>query len=136
MPDDLQEINVYRGGRVAGRRRFARVSLGAAVAGTVVAVLTACTGGGTQSTPSATPSATGPAAPTQAGSAPAAQPAPSVIKAAPTSPPAKVCGSGSVLAGPAAAPNGAISVPAGDNSDFTFNQANATYWFAPGVHTL
>src|SRR6185437_14591523 len=87
---------------MAGRRRFARVSLGAAVAGTAVAVLTACTGGGgSQSTQ-----------------------------------PAKVCGSNSVLAGPSTAPNGAISVPAGDNSDFTFNQANATYWFAPGVHTL
>ena len=119
---------------MAGRRRFARVSLGAAVAGTVVAVLTACTGGGGGS--QSTQSATGSAAPTQAGTAPAAPPTPSVIKAAPTTPPAKVCGSDSVLTGPSTAPNGAISVPAGDNSDFTFNQANATYWFAPGVHTL
>src|SRR6185437_12465816 len=118
---------------MAGRRRFARVSLGAAVAGTAVAVLTACTGGGGSQS---TQPATGPPAPTQAGTAPTASPTPSVIKAAPTTPPAKVCGSDSVLAGPSTAPNGAISVPAGDNSDFTFNQANATYWFAPGVHTL
>jgi hypothetical protein len=34
------------------------------------------------------------------------------------------------------APAGSVTVPAGDNSSFTFNTANTTYWFAPGTHTL
>ena len=54
---------------------------------------------------------------------------------APTSPPALICGNHSILDGPATAPAGAVSVPAGDNS--SLNPApNKTYWFAPGVHTL
>ena len=45
-----------------------------------------------------------------------------------------------MLNGPATPPAGAQVVPAGDNSatvgtDWTMN-ANETYWFAPGVHTL
>jgi hypothetical protein len=54
----------------------------------------------------------------------------------PTAPPARVCGSKSILDGPSAAPKGAIIVPAGDNSDVAFHQPGTTYWFAPGVHTL
>jgi hypothetical protein len=54
----------------------------------------------------------------------------------PSTPPAQVCGNSSILNGPAAAPTGAVSVPAGDNSGVNFSQANATYWFAPGTHTL
>ncbi|MCE9667892.1 right-handed parallel beta-helix repeat-containing protein [Myxococcus stipitatus] len=54
----------------------------------------------------------------------------------PTSPPAPICGNASILDGPSTAPAGAITVPAGDNSGFDFNQPGATFWFAPGVHTL
>ena len=116
---------------MAGQRPFARVSLGVAVAGAVVVTLAACTGGAqtTQSAPS-------PAAPAQAGTAPAVQPTASAVTAAPTSPPAKVCGSEAILNGPATAPTGAVNVPAGNNADVNFGQPNTTYWFAPGVHTL
>jgi Right handed beta helix region len=55
---------------------------------------------------------------------------------APTTPPAQVCGSKAVLDGPATAPNGAITVPAGDNAGFNFRVPGTTYWFAPGIHTL
>jgi hypothetical protein len=41
-----------------------------------------------------------------------------------------------VLAGPARAPAGAITVPAGNNSGVDFGRPGATYWFAPGRHTL
>lgn len=54
----------------------------------------------------------------------------------PTTPPAQICGNSSVLDGPSTAPAGAITVPAGNNSSVNFSQANKTYWFAPGVHTL
>lgn len=55
----------------------------------------------------------------------------------PSAPPALVCGNASVLdQGPAAAPAGAIAVPAGDNSGIDFGRDDTTYWFAPGVHTL
>lgn len=55
----------------------------------------------------------------------------------PTSPPAQICGNQTILGnGPASAPAGAITVPAGDNSTVDFQQAGKTYWFAPGVHTL
>ena len=53
----------------------------------------------------------------------------------PDTPPALLCGS-STLNGPAAAPSGAITVPAGDNSGVNFGLPNTTYWFAPGTHTL
>jgi hypothetical protein len=53
------------------------------------------------------------------------------------SPPTPVCGNKSVLgAGPATAPAGAITVPAGDDSDVNWSQPKVTYWFAPGLHTL
>jgi hypothetical protein len=54
----------------------------------------------------------------------------------PSAPPAKICGNTSLLTGPATAPDGAIIVPAGNNSSVDFDQAGKTYWFAPGVHTL
>jgi len=54
----------------------------------------------------------------------------------PSTPPAQICGNSNVLNGPAAAPTGAITVPAGSNSGVNFNQAGKTFWFAPGVHTL
>jgi Right handed beta helix region len=55
---------------------------------------------------------------------------------APSSPPVTVCGNTALLTGPSTAPAGAITVPAGDNSSLTLNTAGATYWFAPGTHTL
>ena len=44
-----------------------------------------------------------------------------------------------MLNGPSSPPACAVTVPAGDDSDFeaSFNlDPNTTYWFAPGVHTL
>ncbi|WP_394840967.1 right-handed parallel beta-helix repeat-containing protein [Pendulispora brunnea] len=55
---------------------------------------------------------------------------------APTSPPAPVCGNAELLTGPENAPEGAVIVPAGDNTGFDFRRPGLTYWFAPGVHTL
>ena len=46
-----------------------------------------------------------------------------------------VCGQ-SMLEGSSTAPSGAVTVPAGDNSGFNFNQPGATFWFATGTHTL
>jgi parallel beta helix pectate lyase-like protein len=55
----------------------------------------------------------------------------------PSSPPARICGNASVLgAGPSSAPAGAVTVPAGRNAGIDFSRPHATYWFAPGVHTL
>jgi hypothetical protein len=54
----------------------------------------------------------------------------------PSAPPAKICGNASVLNGPATAPAGAITVPAGDNASLDLGQAGKTYWFAPGIHTV
>lgn len=48
----------------------------------------------------------------------------------------QICSNGVLNNGPTSAPAGSITVPAGDNSGFNFNQANKTFWFAPGVHTL
>ncbi|HUA40929.1 MAG TPA: right-handed parallel beta-helix repeat-containing protein [Streptosporangiaceae bacterium] len=49
----------------------------------------------------------------------------------------RVCGNRSVLGrGPSARPAGAVSVPAGDDSRINFRTPHATYWFAPGIHTL
>src|SRR5262245_54742063 len=53
----------------------------------------------------------------------------------PTTPPAVICGSSS-LNGPATPPAGAVVVPAGDNSGVNFRQANTTYYFQTGRHTL
>lgn len=46
-----------------------------------------------------------------------------------------VCGVSSLLTGPATAPAGAVTVPAGDNSGLV-PAPNTTYYFAPGTHTL
>jgi len=46
----------------------------------------------------------------------------------------QICGS-SILNGPSSAPGGATTVPAGDNSAFSFS-ASTTYWFAAGTHTI
>lgn len=56
--------------------------------------------------------------------------------AAPTTPPAQVCGNASLLTGPATPPSGAITVPAGDNTGFDWAKTATTYWFAPGEHTF
>ena len=68
--------------------------------------------------------------------------APAVVspQGPPTSPPVQWCESG--IQDPyIAAPAGAVTVPAGDNSGEPFMQSfteqpNVTYWFAPGVHTF
>jgi hypothetical protein len=108
---------------MADQRRIARVGLAIAVTGAVAATLAACTGNASTAVQSA-------AAPT------ATRPSASSKPSAPVTPPAKVCGNSSILDGPAAPPKGAVQVPAGDNTDVSFSQAGATYWFAPGVHTL
>jgi hypothetical protein len=54
----------------------------------------------------------------------------------PETPPAEICGNASILDGPTSAPQGAIIVPAGDNSAIDFSQDNKTWWFAPGDHHL
>lgn len=101
--------------------------------------------------PSPTVQPTSPAPTTPAPTTPA--PTVDPTTPAPTQPPAppspdlpatptKVCGTDG-LNGPATAPAGAITVPAGDNSGLTpnwngdgFSQANKVFWFAPGVHTV
>ena len=54
----------------------------------------------------------------------------------PSAPAAKICGDDSVLNGPDEPPADAVVVPAGDNEKVDLGQADTTYWFAPGVHTL
>lgn len=48
----------------------------------------------------------------------------------------QVCSNNVWNEGPASAPAGAVTVPAGDNAGFNFNQTNKTFWFAPGIHTI
>ena len=68
----------------------------------------------------------------------ATQPTPAQAQTTPwpQTPPAEICGATGLLTGPGAPPAGALTVPAGDNSSFDFNRPGATFWFAPGVHTL
>jgi len=57
----------------------------------------------------------------------------------PTEPPARICGNQSILGGgPTEPPEGAVVVPAGDNSsmEFTLREEDTTFWFEAGVHTL
>lgn len=61
----------------------------------------------------------------------------------PSNPPAVICRSPSILAGPSTAPPGAVTVDSGDNSAFFADESyrheaadGTTYWFAPGIHTL
>jgi hypothetical protein len=56
--------------------------------------------------------------------------------ATPPDPPAPICGNSAVLDGPSEQPPNSVAVAAGDNEDVAFGTAGATYWFAPGVHTL
>ena len=61
------------------------------------------------------------------------------LGSAPSSPPVAICGNASELTGPSSAPPGAVTIPAGNNSDLTASYqlaTNTTYWLAPGVHTL
>lgn len=67
---------------------------------------------------------------------PATPPTPSPGPPWPSTPPAEICDSTALLGGPSSAPTGAVVVPAGDNSAISFVASNATYWFAPGTHTL
>jgi hypothetical protein len=49
----------------------------------------------------------------------------------------RVCGNQAMLGGgPTTPPAGAIRVAAGSNAHVDWSRAHATYWFAPGVHTL
>jgi len=63
---------------------------------------------------------------------------PASDSSAPSSPPVTVCGNATLLNGPSSPPSGAVTVPAGDDSAMfsATLSANATYWFAPGTHTL
>src|SRR6516225_3587023 len=58
---------------------------------------------------------------------------------APTSPPVTWCADASFPGDQdpfTPAPAGAVTVPAGDNSNVSLETANTTYWFAPGTHTI
>ena len=60
-----------------------------------------------------------------------------VPAATPVSPPVRVCGNSAILrGGPSSAPPGSITVPSGNNSGVNLGNANTTYWFTPGIHTL
>jgi hypothetical protein len=71
----------------------------------------------------------------------------SAAGSAPTTPPSQICGDTSLLSGPASAPAGSVTVPAGDDSTLAMSNGShldanyemtpgTTYWFAPGTHTL
>lgn len=87
------------------------------------------------SRPSSGP-ASPPAGPTSPGASPGSP------AAAPASPPVRVCGNKAILGGgPSVAPEGAVVIPAGDDSGTVLAhnwtmKPNTTYWFAPGTHTL
>jgi hypothetical protein len=87
----------------------------------------------TPTSPSATPTSPS-ATPTSPSASPTQSPPPSGT--APASPPVTWCESGLPASPDSSAPAGSVTVPAGDNSSFTFNTPNTTYWFAPGTHTL
>ena len=61
----------------------------------------------------------------------------STVASASSTPPAPVtvCGNTSLLSGPAVAPAGSVTVPAGADLG-SYDTPNTTYWFAPGTHTL
>ncbi len=48
----------------------------------------------------------------------------------------QVCGNPSVLTGPSTPPAGAVTLPAGTNSNAAVGAPNTTYWLAPGTHTV
>lgn len=88
--------------------------------------------------PSPTVSATATPTPTPTPTPSATSSDPPPDPSDPTSPPVTVCGNTGLLDGPSAAPAGAVTVPAGDNSTLFKYQlpANTTYYFAAGTHTL
>ena len=81
-------------------------------------------------TPTPTSSATSPPSPTP--TSPTAAPAPG---GAPTAPPVTWCENGLPASPYTSAPDGSVTVPAGDDSSFDNSNPNTTYWFAPGTHT-
>ena len=115
---------------------------------------TQVTDSSTADTPSDTPTTAAPAVSTTAPStAPASAPSTTSVPTttappssasssspasgtAPSSPPVTWCENGLPTSPYTSAPSGAVTVPAGDNSSFNFSNANTTYWFAPGTHTL
>jgi hypothetical protein len=53
--------------------------------------------------------------------------------------PGQICGNSAILDGPSSAPLDAVTVPTGDDSNFSSSYdlaPDTTYWFAPGTHTL
>jgi hypothetical protein len=81
--------------------------------------------------------ATSPGATSPTASRPVSSAAPRLAPtSAPSSPPVTWCENGLPTSPYSSAPAGAVTVPAGDNSSFTFHTPNTTYWFAPGTHTL
>ena len=60
----------------------------------------------------------------------------SAATAAPTSPPARVCGTSSILGGPSSAPSGAVTIPAGTDQSSSLDTPGTTYYFAAGTHTV
>ena len=51
-----------------------------------------------------------------------------------TAPPVTWCENGLPASPYTSAPNGAVTVPAGDNSSYGNSNPKTTYWFAPGTH--
>ena len=80
------------------------------------------------------PHPSGPASPHSSG--------PASLAAGAASPPVRVCGNKAILGGgPSVAPQGAVIIPAGDDSDTDLAhnwtmKPHTTYWFARGTHTL
>jgi hypothetical protein len=58
--------------------------------------------------------------------------------AAPTAPPARICGNQKALAGPDTPPTGAVVVNTGDNLNTVTEShpAGTTFWLSPGIHRL
>ncbi len=52
-----------------------------------------------------------------------------------TAPPVTWCENGLPASPYTSAPNGAVTVPAGDDNSFDNSNPNTTYWFTPGTHT-
>lgn len=113
-------------------RRWVASLLVAVLAATVAGVASAATGTLTYGNGAIAPS---PPGPTMMGSSTSLMP----WGSAPLSPPVQICGNSTVLTGPITPPPGAITLPAGNNSNMTASYELApdtTYWLAPGVHTL
>lgn len=53
----------------------------------------------------------------------------------PSSPPVEWCENGLPSSPYTTAPDGAVTIPAGDDSSYDNSAADTTYWFAPGTHT-